>query len=898
MKDILSKLGQLEETFVSEAKQVLNESTEVTEKKSSLKDMFESIAGMKPIPVVGKEGGTQQTGAGFVNITDPSLQGLGKTLGDLAAQKKLQIVMPTAGQASGTPAPAGATGQQPAGQQQMKEKWAGDTELNPAKKGMFKGKTKTDLQKQLAALHKSGPHKKGSPEYTKQQELNFAIRAKSGWKESVEVQEAKAMQANIRGPSKLSPKDAIRDIIDFAKKNGYSIESDQFTGEDNKPIPNKYVYSFKNKKLGLEFYAMPLSNRGLVEIGPIEMTMLNEFNFTPARAVEAVKYVHEKMQSSDADDVDPMKYFMQAKGAKLTTETLTKKTTPGKVIKDFEKSKAPQFKGKSKEKRKEMALGAYYGMHPEKSTKKVKEADIPSTQGIDTKGAGLGAGRSQTTLESKKVNEAMNTLEAAFHEGKSHGLGSHAPSCRYNEGSQERHRYFEGYKQGLDECYGMGVYEDAPPATIHGMDDAAMDEGNAFTAALARTPKGGTFKLGGKSFTDHSGYNAVLDEYTFESLDKQLNALLNEGLSVSISKGNPGAPDSVSVSATDQEADSLLAFVKQSGLGISGDDASAPSSYGFPAQGGRSEVNSPGGIEVVDDHDGMMSLMKKLAGVQASAAEDYADEEGECEECGHNPCGCNDEEEMSEETCNECGMLEAQCGCSSGGKEMVDEVESEDQMAYEVAEDNAPDNGSANSMNATKGNDAANMALAVADQKENVAEDDEEDKDEDFFHNPNVPRDQQLKAPPKEINVKESFMDLYKKLAFLSEESTAEKDEKAEKAGKKVAKDIEYDEGHKGKDDNRAEKAGKKVTKNIEYDDKKDKKEKVDEWANKAGPGNTVSDTTFEQDIDFMTKVISGGLNKPKATGQTTVPVIAHQGVRTGIPQDTASDLKKLAGIK
>jgi hypothetical protein len=63
----------------------------------------------------------------------------------------------------------------------ISEKWAGDTKLNPAKKGMFKGKTKADLEKELAALHKTGPHKKGTPEYTKQQELNFAIRAKSGW---------------------------------------------------------------------------------------------------------------------------------------------------------------------------------------------------------------------------------------------------------------------------------------------------------------------------------------------------------------------------------------------------------------------------------------------------------------------------------------------------------------------------------------------------------------------------------------------------------------------------------------------------------------------------------------------------------------------------------------------
>jgi hypothetical protein len=72
-------------------------------------------------------------------------------------------------------------------------------------------------------------------------------------------------------------------------------------------------------------------------------------------------------------------------------------------------------------------------------------------------------------------------------------------------------------------------------------------------------------------------------------------------------------------------------------------------------------------------------------------------------------------------------------------------------------------------------------------------------------------------------------MDLYKKLAMLSEEATEKEDEKAEKAGKKVAKDIEYDEDHKGKDDDKAEKAGKKVTKDIEYDDKKDRKEKKDD---------------------------------------------------------------------
>jgi hypothetical protein len=60
----------------------------------------------------------------------------------------------------------------------------------------------------------------------------------------------------------------------------------------------------------------------------------------------------------------------------------------------------------------------------------------------------------------------------------------------------------------------------------------------------------------------------------------------------------------------------------------------------------------------------------------------------------------------------------------------------------------------------------------------------------------------------------------------VEEESTDREDQRAEKAGRKVAKDIEHDEGHQGRDDNRAERAGKKVTKDIEYDDAKDRKEK------------------------------------------------------------------------
>jgi hypothetical protein len=54
---------------------------------------------------------------------------------------------------------------------------------------------------------------------------------------------------------------------------------------------------------------------------------------------------------------------------KTLKEVLTKKTSAGKFIRDFQGSDNPRFAGKSKEKRKQMALAAYYA----KQNEEVKE---------------------------------------------------------------------------------------------------------------------------------------------------------------------------------------------------------------------------------------------------------------------------------------------------------------------------------------------------------------------------------------------------------------------------------------------------------------------------------------------------------------------------------------------
>jgi len=526
----------------------------------------------------------------------------------------------------------------------------------------------------------------------------------------------------------------------------------------------------------------------------------------------------------------------------------------------------------------------------------------------------------KAVADKKKVEEGMNTrLKAARHAGKAHALGKQGYNCTYDDMEESKH-YHEGYKEGLDECYGqmpiqgyVGEVEGTmPAATVPGMasqeQHGGMEEGNAFTAALKRTPTGGKFSVGGKTFTDRSSIEE--SPFAFESLEQQLSALLEskedvaEGMTVSISKGQQGAPDSVSVSAQDAEADQLLGLIKSAGLGLFGGDDTG--GYGAP-QGGQPQH---GGLDVVGDHDGMMALIKKVTGGEAGNG-DYADEEGHADEHGH------------EGACESCGgMMEAGHACGEG-QQMVDEVESEDQMTYQMAEDNPPDSGADNTNAAIADTAQANQAGAAYNPKNDVDEgaggpeaseepvekltpDEEDQSDEEGEKEKSA--EEEDKAD-KESMSESMFVNLYKKLTLISEESTSEKDDKAEKAAKKVAKDIEYDEDHKGKDDDKAEEAGKKVKKDIEYDDKKDKK-KIDEWANDAGPGKSASDTAFETDIDFMMNVISGGLNKRKQTGQTTIPVLSSQLGRqvsrntTDINEskyssdDAVAQWKKLAGLK
>ena len=459
---------------------------------------------------------------------------------------------------------------------------------------------------------------------------------------------------------------------------------------------------------------------------------------------------------------------------------------------------------------------------------KLKEADRPTHDGDE--GANLGAGRNPYVLEGAKpdyidldkdgnkkesmkkaaqdakkktkVKESMDhRLKAAHHRGKSHALAKEAYNCHYDD-MEEARQYHEGFKEGLDECYGQmpiqGYVGEMGQSTVDDMasfgahtptmeDD--MEEGNAFTKKLATTPAGGSFSLGGKSFRDTSNY----DSSVFESWDNELNSLLEEydsiteGITVSSSQGQANQPDSVSVTASDSDAQQLMQVLRSAGIGGFGGGETQGQPGAMTVDTGEPEEIGTGGaeIDVVDDHGNMMDLIRKVTGGAPKGPEQgFGGSDDEEEEHEHG----------EEETCDACGSADCECDDEESGEEQqVDEVESEDQMEYEVAEDNAPDSG------------ATEEAEEVADTQQ-------------------------------------------------ANQSASE------------------------------------------YDAAQDEEQVEESYANGA-------DDTFEADIAYMTKVISGGLNKEKSTGQTTIPVVAGQGMRTGVTEskqlnESVNDWKKLAGIK
>ena len=121
--------------------------------------------------------------------------------------------------------------------------------------------------------------------------------------------------------------------------------------------------------------------------------------------------------------------------------------------------------------------------------------------------------------------------------------------------------------------------------------------------------------------------SAPVKNVQFEGWAKELDTLLAEGMNVVANTGLGDGPDSVTISATDEDAQHLLSIVKSAGLGMFANDERQEGDS--PQMSVQSQDNPNAEIGVVDDHDDMLGLIRKMTGQggQPGAAEVEVDEE-------------------------------------------------------------------------------------------------------------------------------------------------------------------------------------------------------------------------------------------------------------------------------
>jgi hypothetical protein len=318
-----------------------------------------------------------------------------------------------------------------------------------------------------------------------------------------------------------------------------------------------------------------------------------------------------------------------------------------------------------------------------------------------------------------------------------------------------------------------------------------VEEGNAFTGKLKTTPKGGKFKLGNKEFTDNSEI-----EEGFADMDAWLAQREKEKGTGKFDRKERTLPSGMKATTYtrrhDDEEDDAEVSTEPKRRGRpkgapKGPERVTAKSYKYKA--GRPAKTNEGDLEGSQDHDEAGEFgaegdyVKNELHTMVRVARDLEKHLRDNEDL---PTWC--------------------IGKLSQAKGMVVSV-----MDYIMSEKER-------GIEATTGEEGITLEKAPPGAKA-----------ERMVKHIKAGYAKDGKLTDKEKSIAYATAWKAKKAGKVEEESTDKEDTNAEKAGKKVAKDIEHDEGHKAKDDNRAEKAGKKVTKDIEYDDKKDKEEKVDE---------------------------------------------------------------------
>lgn len=273
-----------------------------------------------------------------------------------------------------------------------------------------------------------------------------------------------------------------------------------------------------------------------------------------------------------------------------------------------------------------------------------------------------------------------------------------------------------------------------------------------------------------------------------ESWDKQLSALLTEGLTVTTTSGSEGAADSVSVSATDADAHELMQILQGAGL--------------TSAFAGGSSEEEHSTVEPVSSDEVMTQLSSEESDDSGDSALDFLKK-----------------------------MISTRNGEMSQGEESSEEDSEEEVQEGDVEEGNA-------------------FSGAVAKAKADGVQ------------------------PGEKINVGDE--------EYPVKEESEESEEAEETETSEETEEEKVEEGMET-----CHECGL-MESDCECDHEE---EQLNEWAN--SPEGNKDDAGFNADIEFMTKVLSGGINGPKRD-QSVLP---HTQVNVD-SNSMASILKKLENLK
>ena len=222
------------------------------------------------------------------------------------------------------------------------EKWSTDYETPKSKKGMWDGWSLEELKK--AAKTASGKRAK---------EINFAIRAKTGWGK---VNEATSEEL----------------ITNFLKKGGkeaYVFETEDYKvpKEQVHRIVDKFHVGAKDDEIKDEILRRVKKNKSF---SWPEMLVARTVDYALKRHHGNQK-MYKRVMGGDFHEEEIIQYYGEP-----IYEVMSDNATASDWIDDFVHSDNEKFKGKSKKERIRMALGAYYGHHKEEMNEKF-ENNLP-----------------------------------------------------------------------------------------------------------------------------------------------------------------------------------------------------------------------------------------------------------------------------------------------------------------------------------------------------------------------------------------------------------------------------------------------------------------------------------------------------------------------------------------